>query len=46
MIQKQSLTEEVSIPKEIIAKVEGNLEYRMQKNFHRLETGRYLPDTL
>ncbi|MFY0652449.1 MAG: glycoside hydrolase family 127 protein [Cyclobacteriaceae bacterium] len=33
-------------PKEIAAKVAGNLAQRLERNFSRLETGRYLPDTL
>ncbi len=34
------------LPEEVIARVGGPLEKRMLQNFHRLETGRYIPDTL
>ena len=37
---------ESSTPKEIIANVEGNLRARMEKNFHRLKIGRYVPDSI
>ncbi len=34
------------IPVPILAKVDGELQERMARNFHRLETGRYLPDSI
>ena len=37
---------ESATPKEIIANVHGNLKDRMEKNFHRLEIGRYVPDSI
>ena len=37
---------EQTIPKELIASVDGNLKERVEKNFHRLEVGRYIPDSI
>ena len=43
--QEKEVIESVT-PKEIIANVHGSLKERMKKNFHRLETGRYVPDSI
>jgi hypothetical protein len=31
---------------QFLARVEGELQERLARNFHRLETGRYLPDSI
>lgn len=33
-------------PREVVARVEGNLKARMENNSHRLEIGRYVPDSI
>jgi hypothetical protein len=43
--QKKEVVES-GTPKEVIAKVEGNLRKRMEQNSHRLEVGRYVPDSI
>ncbi len=43
--QKKDVVE-LGTPNEVIAKVDGNLRKRMEQNYHRLEVGRYVPDSI